>query len=205
MKRTILMVLGTVLALSVSSEAITAREERVQKVAALYQQGVIALKDGDTQLATACFREVLVIQPSHGNARYQLLSLKDRKPNLAAKMRQRKLAQIKIPKVHFDESEFGEVIEALDILITKETKGGFAPNFVVQDPHGLLENKKITMKLGSVPANVLLDYVLKMANAKARYDEHAIVIAPLGKAPKTVEINKGGLEKIAAPDDPFTK
>jgi hypothetical protein len=199
------MVLGTMLALSVSSGAVTAQEERVQKVAALYQQGVIALKDGDTQLASACFREVLVIQPSHGNARYQLLSLKDRKPKMAAKMRQRKLAQIKIPKVNFDESEFGEVIEALDILITKETKGGFAPNFVIQDPHGLLENKKITMKLGSVPANILLDYVLKMANAKVRYDEHAIVIAPIGKAPRTVEVDKGGLDKKAVTDDPFAR
>lgn len=105
----------------------------------------------------------------------------------------------------FDESEFDEVLEALDILIAKETKGEFAPNFVVQDPHGLLANKKITMKLGSVPANVLLDYVLKMANAKARYDEHAIVIAPLGKAPMTVEVDKGGLEKKAVAADPFAR
>lgn len=205
MKRTILMVLGTMLALSVSLEAITAQEERVQKVATLYQQGVTALKDGDSKLAAACFREVLVIQPNHGNARYQLLSLHQRKPNLAAKVRQRKLAQIKIPKVDFDESEFGEVIEALDILIAKETKGEFAPNFVVQDPHGLLENKRITMKLGTVPANVLLDYVLKMAHAKARYDEHAIVIAPIGKAPKAAEAKAEGLEKKAVADDPFAR
>lgn len=199
------MVLGTMLALSVSLEAITAQEERVQKVATLYQQGVIALKDGDTNLAAACFREVLVIQPNHGNARYQLLSLQQRKPNLAAKVRQRKLAQIKIPKVDFDESEFGEVIEALDILIAKQTKGEFSPNFVIQDPHELLANKRITMKLGSVPANVLLDYVLKMAHAKARYDEHAIVIAPIGKAPATVDVEKGGVEKKAASEDPFAK
>ena len=199
------MVLGTMLALSVSLEAITAQEERVQKVATLYQQGVIALRDGDTNLAGACFREVLVLQPDHGNARYQLLSLNQRKPDLAAKARQRKLAQIKIPKVDFDESEFGEVIEALAILISKETKGEFAPNFVIQDPHGLLENRKITMKLGSVPANVLLDYVLKMANAKVRYDEHAIVIAPLGRAPKPVEAKRGGLDGKPAADDPFAR
>lgn len=35
------MVLGTMLALSVSAEGITAQEDRVQKVAAPYRQGVI--------------------------------------------------------------------------------------------------------------------------------------------------------------------
>ncbi|MDA0766275.1 MAG: hypothetical protein O3A92_05575 [Verrucomicrobia bacterium] len=201
MKRTITMVLGTMLALCASSGADTASEDRANKVAGLYQQGVSALEDGDGKLAAECFREVLALQPTHGNARYQLLSLQDKKPSLAAKVRERKLSQVKIPKVDFDGTTFAEAIEALDILVVKETAGEFAPNFIIQDPHGILEKSEITMKLGAVPASVILDYVLKMANAKARNDEHAIVLIPLGIPPKAAVEGEGAGKPTAK--DPF--
>ena len=203
MKRTIILVLGTMLAISISSMAETAAEERVRKVATLYQQGVSALKEGDSGTAAECFREVLSLQPSHGNARYQLLRIGQTKPGLAAKMRQRKLTQIKIPKVNFDETTFSDAIEALDILIRKETGDEFSANFVVQDPHGMLEDKVISMKLGAVPANVVLEYVLKMANATVRYDEHAIVISPIGKPPKAAAEDSGEGRKAPGSEDPF--
>ena len=135
--------------------------------------------------------------------RYQLLNLSKSRPDLAAKVRERKLSQIKLPKVNFDNASFRDAIETLDVLIAKETKGEFAPNFIIQDPHGQLEGSTITMQLGGVPANVLLDYVLKMANARARFDEHAIVLQPIGRppAPKPPEPKGPGKRK----DDPFAE
>lgn len=178
-----ILVLGTMLAVCASLEADPASEGRAQKVASLYRQGVSALEEGDTGLAGQCFRQVLAMQPTHGNARYQLLSLDQRKPGLAAKVRQRKLTQIKIAKVDFNESTLGDAIEALNILIERETEGKFAANFVIQDPHDQLEKKTVTLKLGGVPASVVLDYVLKATGAKVRYDEHVIVISPVAAAP----------------------
>lgn len=187
MKRNKHMVLGAMLAICASTMASTAYGESVQTVASLYQQGVSALSDGNSRLAAECFREVLRVQPSHGNARYQLLSLSQKGPSLAAKVRKKKLTQIKIPKVNFDETSFTDALEALDIMIEKQTDGAFTPNFVIQDPHGLLDKRLVTIKLGAVPAHVVLDYMVKMANAKVRYDEHAIVLSPLGGPPKVVK------------------
>ena len=184
MKRPILLVLGTWLALGAGTWADTASEGTSTKVATLYQQGLAALNDGDMELARMSFTEVLRIQPSHGNARYHLLNLKQRGPELAAKVRKKKLEQIKVPKVDFAEISMTDAIEALGIMIEKETKGKFSPNFIVQDPKGVFESSSITMKLGAVPANVVLEYILRMGDGSARYDEHAIVIRPLssGKA-----------------------
>ena len=178
MKRPILMVLGTSLALCAGAWADTATKEATTRVATLYQQGLEALKEGNADAARQCFTAVLHIQPSHGNARYQLLNLKNRGPKLAATVRKKKLTQVKVPKVDFDGVTVPDAIEALGILVEKETKGKFAPNFIVQDPGGAFGSRPITMKLGSVPANVVLDYVLRMGGATARYDEYAIVIRP---------------------------
>ena len=177
-----MMVLATSLAFSAGAWADKASEEVAAKVANLYKQGLTALEDGDGQLARECFTTVLRIQPSHGNARYQLLSMKKRGPQLAAQVRKKKLTQITVPKVDFDDVSVGEAIEALGVLVEKETEGKFAANFIVQDPRGVLEKRPISMKLGKVPASVVLDYILKMGDASARYDEHAIVIRPLGGA-----------------------
>ena len=91
MKRTILMVLATSLTLVVGTGAANASESASRKVATLYQQGLVAVKDGDAKLARECFQEVLRIQPSHANARYQLLSLSQKAPSMAARVRQKQL------------------------------------------------------------------------------------------------------------------
>ena len=178
MKQSILLILGTWLALCAGAWADTAKEEASAQVATLYKQGLEALEEGKAQTARECFTAVLRIQPSHGNARYQLLSLKNRGPQLAATVRKKKLTQIKVPKVDFDQVTLSEAIEALGILIEKETEGKFTPNFIVQDPKGVFASRPITMKLGAVPANVVFDYILRMGSATARYDEFAIVIRP---------------------------
>ena len=180
MRRPIQMVLATSLALCAGAWADPAKETTATKVAGLYQQGLTALEDGDAILARQCFTEVLRLQPSHGNARYQILNLKQRGPQLAAKVRKKKLEQIKVPKVDFDDTTLPDAVEALGIMIDKETEGKFAPNFVVQDPKGLFDSRPISMTLGAVPANVVLEYILRMGDATVRYDEYAIVIRPLG-------------------------
>ena len=109
---------------------------------------------------------------------------------------------MKIPKVNFENTPFRDAVEALDIMIEKETKGKFAPNFVIQDPHGQLAKREVTIKLGAVPANVVLDYILKMTDAKVRYDQHAIVLMPLGGAPKG-KSSKSEEGKGKKSDDPF--
>jgi len=202
MKRPILMVLATTLALCAGAWADTATEETTAKVAALYQQGLTALEEGDAGLARQCFTAVLQAQPNNGNARFQLLNLKQRGPQLAAKGRKKKLEQVKVPKVDFSGTTVPEAVEALGILIDKETEGKFIPNFIVQDPKGIFATRPITMKLGAVPASVVLEYILRMGDASVRYDEFAIVIRPLGgggAAPPPATGKAGGDSAPGAP------
>jgi hypothetical protein len=180
MKRTTILVLVTSLALGAGAWADKAREETAAEVAALYNQGVSALQDGDAVLAKECFTNVLRIEPSHGNAKFQLLKIKNDGPRLAALVRQKKLEKIIVPKIDFAGTTLPEAVEGLNILIEKETKGEFAANFIIQDPKGLFDKRPVTIKLGKVPASVALEYILRMADASVRYDEYAIVIRPIG-------------------------
>lgn len=49
---------------------------------------------------------------------------------------------------------------------------------VVQDAKNQLSAARISLSLKSVPASGVLRYLLDQSGAKARFDEHAIVIVP---------------------------
>ena len=62
------------------------------------------------------------------------------------------------------------------MIIEKQTKNEVTPNFVVEDPKKLLATQKISLNLKNTPSRGVLKYLLDQTNAKARYDEHAVVI-----------------------------
>ena len=64
------------------------------------------------------------------------------------------------------------------MLVEKASEDKVTPNFILQDPQGALSDVKITLVLKNTPAKAALKYILDMAGAKARHDEHAIVIMP---------------------------
>ena len=89
----------------------------------------------------------------------------------------------------------------------KQTDGKFAPNFVVEDPEKVFEERTFSLKLGTVPASVALKYSLDGVRATARYDEHAIVIKPLGGRKGGAPKDDGLLDKPAPKKsvDPFAR
>ncbi len=203
MRNVILLTMGVLLALVPCASA---QQSATAKANARYRQGLRAIDQGQVEIARECFREVLRLQPANPSARYQLKQLSLRKPRLLAKKRELKLKAVKIPAVDFDEMTLREALETLNALVEKQTKGKFVPNFIVQDPKGVLEDRKFSLKLGSVPASIVLQYALDNTRATARYDEHAIVIRPLTSGKSATE---KGSETPAKPvpekkSDPFT-
>lgn len=163
------------------------------QVSVLYKQGLIALQEGEADLARQSFVEALRLDPQHINSRIQLDRLKNRSGELAAIKRKNQLAQIVIPTVDYDEVTLPEALEAMTVVIKKETDGKFAPNFIIQDPGNHLSQRPVSLQLNNVPASVVLKHLLGLAQAKERYDEYAIVIKPLntkGTSPSST------LEKI---------
>jgi len=83
-----------------------------------------------------------------------------------------------IAEYRVDEAEFGEALKALAMHTEKASKGSVTPNFILQDTTGNIAKNKVTLVMKNAPSGEILNYLLQMANAKARFDKHAVVIMP---------------------------
>jgi outer membrane protein assembly factor BamD (BamD/ComL family) len=155
-----------------------AAQSTAQRAEALYRQGQAAEKAGDPAAAQKAYTEALKAHPSHPHARYSLGQLKITGPALAAKGREAKFGAVMVPELKLDQAPLKESLEALQVLVEKQSKETVTPNFILQDPKDTLAGVKITLVLKNTPAKAVLQYILDQAGAKARYDEHAIVITP---------------------------
>ncbi len=149
-----------------------------QRAELLYRQGQAAEQAGNPGAARKSYTEALQANPNHAHARYSLGQLKITGPAMAARGREAKFGAVMVPEFKLDQAPFKESLDALQLIIEKQSKGEVAPNFIVQDPKAVLSAAKITLVLKNAPAKAVLQYVLDQAGAKARHDEHAIVITP---------------------------
>lgn len=159
--------------------AITCLPASADKAAELYKLGMTAVNEGNVTAAERAFREVLRLQPGHAHARFQLGELKQNRGSIAARARSKKLGEYVIPQIDFSRTEFAEAIAALGLLVEEKSEKKFAPNFMIQDPSDKLGERVVTLQVKNVPANAVLDMLLKQAGAIAKYEEHAIVIKPV--------------------------
>jgi tetratricopeptide (TPR) repeat protein len=150
----------------------------VRNAETFYRQGLAAEKAGDPVAARTAYSEALRIQPGHANARYRLGELRLHAPSIAAKGREARFAKVVVPEFRVEEASLKECLEALEIMVAKQSKDEVSPNFIVQDVQDRLSAAKISLNLKSLPAGQVLRYLLDHSGAKARFDEHAIVITP---------------------------
>ena len=143
-----------------------------------YQKGLKAVEAGDVSSAKANFEQALQLDPNHANARYQLAELSRNAPRVAAKGREGKLAAVIIPQLQFSAADLSDALTALGQMVEKESKGAVSLNFIIDDPQAKLANQKVTLSLKNIPAKAALDYILTQVGAKARFDEHAVVVSP---------------------------
>lgn len=147
----------------------------------LYRQGQAAEKAGDPVAAQKAYLGALKADPKHANARYSLGQLKINSASIAAKGRESKFGAIMVPQFKLDAASLQESLEALQVIVEKQSKNTVATNFVIQDPKHQLAEAKLTLNLKNMPAKAVLQYLMEQSGAKARYDEHAIVITPIPK------------------------
>jgi len=147
----------------------------------IYKQGLIAMDQGNVKAADAAFREVLRLRPDFADARFQLSELKRNQGSIAARARQKKLAEFEIAQINFDKVELSDALEALGMLVEKKSEGKFAPNFMIQDPSSKLADSQVTLMVKNVPAKAAFDMILQQAGAVAKYEEHAIVVKPVAR------------------------
>lgn len=149
-----------------------------QRAEASYRKGQAAEQAGDPAAARKAYTEALQANPNHANARYSLGQLKLTSPAIAAKGRETKFGSVMVPEFKLDQATLQESLDALRLIVEKQSKDEVTPNFVVQDPKNALAAARISLVLKNTPAKGVLQYLLEQAGAKARHDEHAIVITP---------------------------
>lgn len=160
--------------------ALAHAENPAQQADAFFRQGAAAEKAGDPVAAKIAYTNALKVNPSHTNARYSLGQLKLNSESIAAQGREMKFSARTVPVYQLENASLQEALDALVIQFEKQEKDS-APNFMVEDPKGEFANTKISMNLKNVPAKAVMKYLTDQADAKVRFDEHAIVISPRNK------------------------
>jgi hypothetical protein len=61
-----------------------------------------------------------------------------------------------IPVYQLEEASLKESLDALGVIVEKQSNNEVAPNFVIEDPKGLLTEKKISLNLKNMPAQAVL-------------------------------------------------
>ena len=188
-----------VLALSCSSllaqDSISkARQNQAQKVDAFYKQAEQAYQDGDLEGSKSALRNVFAIDRNHAPAYALALKLKGSGNDFKIKARQRQLAAVILPIVDFDAMPLSDALRCLSKLVEETSKDKVIPNFVIHDRSNTLKDKSITLNMKQVPADVVLDYLMNLSNASAKFDQYAISIKPRGSrpAPSKPVVNKEG-------------
>ena len=164
---------------SASAQPPAAKSPTAAQVAeAFYRQGLAAEKAGDPAAAQRAYSEALKANPHHSDARYNLGQVKANAATISARGRENRFGEVMIPEFRIDDASFQEALEALRLIIGRESKEKITPNFIIQDPDNKFASKKIALDLKNLPSRAVMRYLLDMGVAKARYDEHAIVITP---------------------------
>lgn len=145
---------------------------------AFYRQGLAAEKAGDPVTAQKAYAAALQANPNHANARFSLGQLKLNSASIATKGREAKFGAVMIPEFKLDDATLQEALEALRLIIEKESKNEVTPNFIIQDSKNEITAAKISLNLKAMPAKAVLQYLMDQAGAKAQFDEHAVVIRP---------------------------
>lgn len=150
-----------------------------KKAEVFYQKGMAAEKAGDPSAAASAYAFALKLYPGHANARYRAGQVRLKASSIQSSGIQQKIGAVPIAVYQVEHTPMHEAIELLSKAIEKSTDGKIAPNFVIQDPHGQLAAKKITLLLRNIPAKAILESIHQQTRTKARYDEHAVVISSL--------------------------
>lgn len=147
-----------------------------QQAVSQYQKGQAAEKAGDPAAAKQHYTQALKLDPNNADARFSIGQLKLNSAAIAAQGREAKFGSVMIPVFQLDGATLPEALEALSLIIEKQSKEQVTPNFVIEDPKNVLADRKISINLKNMPAKGVMKYLMDQTGAKTRFDEHAVVI-----------------------------
>jgi len=139
----------------------------------LYQMGRAAYYKGDLEQAQQLLSMVQAQAPKHQGSRILLAEIKSKLRVSAGTSLKMKYQAVKIAKIDFTDVTLQEALDGLRALSKNASSGQVVPNFIVTDP--TVADKKISLNLTDVPLPTAIDYVARVAGARASYDQHAVL------------------------------
>lgn len=155
------------------------RLNQKQQVASYYKIAEQAFQAGDKAKTTKALRKALAINPKHGPSYALAIKLKKSGSAFKVKARETQFGSVMLPVVDLQDEPLSEALRILSTLVEEKSNQTVFPNFVIQDKSSTLKDKPITLNMKNVPAKVVLEYLMNMAHASAKFDEYATTIRPL--------------------------
>ena len=154
-------------------------KEREQKVAQYYKVAEKAYADGDLVKTQQALQRSLALNPKHGPSYALAIKTKQNREKFGIQARQRELAKVILPEVDFNNLPLEDTLRDLNDLIVATSEGVVTPNLVLIDNNGTIKSKPVTLNMKQVPATVVLDYVLDLTGASAKFEKYSITVRPL--------------------------
>ncbi len=139
----------------------------------LFQMGRDAYYKGDLEQARQLLTMVQAQQPRHQESRILLGQVNAKLKMSAGSSLKLKYSGVKLSKVELTDVTLQEALDGLRALSKNASGGQVVPNFLVTDPK--VAGAKVSLTLTDVPLPTAIDYVARIAGAKATYDQHAVL------------------------------
>lgn len=152
--------------------------QKAAKVEDYYKKGVQLMNAGNYDEAEKYFKAILKAVPNH-KSNYQLQQLKLNRAAAKGKLAEKQVKGVIIDKIELEDAPLEDAIDALKALVDRHNGEDLGtPNIVTQDPTGKLTDKKVTLSLSNIPAEVVMTHMLDLVGARADFTEHMIKIIP---------------------------
>jgi hypothetical protein len=139
----------------------------------LFQMGRAAYYKGDLEQARQLLTMVEAQAPRHQETRILLGEIRAKLRTSAGSSLKMKYQGVKLGKIEFADVTLQEALDGLRALSKNASNGQVVPNFIVTDSK--VGENKISLNLTDVPLTTAIDYVARVAGAKAAYDQHAVL------------------------------
>jgi hypothetical protein len=143
----------------------------------LFQMGRAAYYKGDLEQAHQLLSMVEQQAPKHQETRILLMDVRTKLKATGSSLK-KKYEGVKITKIEFADVTVEEALDGLRVLSKNASQGKIVPNFIVADQ--ALKTKTLSLSLTDIPLTQAIDYVARIAGAKASYDQHAVIFGPAG-------------------------
>lgn len=147
---------------------------KAEDLNATFQQGRAAFYRGDFATAKQLLTRVAAVNPKHEETANMLAYIRVNYKEVDTTL-QKQYATVILPKVEFSDVTLTEAMDGLRALAKNASNGKVVPNVIIRGEE--VAQRKLSLSLANIPLTEALNYATQMANAKATYDKHAVIVS----------------------------